>query len=180
MDANALPELAERRRLAMKRLADLLDGHVGLREVDGQNRSAIIDAFNVLTKAALGSPYCLAGILYCINQVEQEQGVSFDLPLTSHCRTFWNLCRPEIRHQEPQAGDIVIWGYSGTASGHAGFVKQVKEYTLTTIEFNTGPGSDVIREGEGCYEKVRKRTGSSFMKILGYVRISDQIRTVEQ
>lgn len=157
-----------------------ISAYIGIREDQGDNRSKIIDLINKYMGLALGSPYCLSAIQYCLGQVEkQNDGVKFYLPFTGHCQTFFNSVNPKFKHSTPQAGDVVIWKYAGTSSGHAGYVEKVLDGgRIQTIEFNTRDSTGVIREGDGCYRCVRSVKGSKLMPIMGFVRIVDASNAV--
>jgi hypothetical protein len=56
--------------------------------------------------------------------------------------------------------------------GHTGIVIDVKlsDSTITTIEGNTGSsGTEVVREGDGVYKKVRSMHGTAKMQVKGYI-----------
>lgn len=146
---------------------------IGVTEKGKDNSGPEVEMFQrAVDGKARGESWCLAFVQYCLGQVIERRGLEKDLPQTEHCMTFWNKAPDERKGQAPEPGDIVIWNFVGTPSGHAGIVTGVSKdgKLLDTIEGNTGPEAAVNREGDGVYKKVRSRKGSSKMKVVGFIK----------
>jgi len=159
------------------RMSESLRKHIGEGEPDGPNRSPQIDAYNRAEHVPMGSPYCLAALLFELDALETEFGCQFNVPRTPATQVFWKESDPHLRVQVPQAGDFVIWRHeTHPSNGHAGYVEKVRDDgLLETIEFNTSPGPGVVREGDGCYARVRDPKGAGEMHVLGFVRVYDSV-----
>jgi hypothetical protein len=166
------------KHVLIARLIHHAEGYLGTKEDNFSNRSVVIDKLNAFVRNPLGSSYCLAGLLKCLGQAADEMQLDFpELPMTGHCKKFWNECPAELKHQAPAAGDFAIWIFKGTILGHAGLVTAVLPGgRMETIEFNTREAQAVVREGDGVYRRNRSVAGSGAMPVLGYVRVADAAR----
>ncbi len=155
-----------------------LDTYIGLYEGDGPNRSVEIDSFNQFMKVPLGSPYCLSGLWYSLDNVAQIYGATkIDLPKTAHCLTFARDVKPIYKTMDPQPGDWGIYRMGDTLSGHAVCVKKrTGPAEIFTTEFNTREdSSQMIRDGDGCYPRTRPILGQGNMKLVTFVRVVDAL-----
>jgi len=156
-----------------KDLVDEASKWIGVTEKGKDNCGPEVEMFQkAVDGKASGESWCLAFVQYCLDTVLLRHGLEKELPQTEHCMTFWNQTPEARKSQSPEPGDIIIWNFAGSASGHAGIVTGVSKdgKLLYTIEGNTGPEASVNREGDGVYKKVRNRKGSSRMKVVGFVR----------
>ena len=139
---------------------------IGVRE-KGANRGADVEAFQkAVDGVAQGEPWCAAFLFFCLDRIGGT-----DLFKSEHCLTVWNQSQRDLRLVSPERGAIVIWRRQGTTSGHAGIVKEVVScIRMRTIEGNTGPGSELIREGDGVYEKTRPTIrGTGKLELVGFL-----------
>ena len=156
-------------------LIRFVESFVGERETDGENRSSFIDVVNRWTGVPVGSPYCISALLWCIDQYCKENGYQTALTRRASVLGFLHSIPHEFIYEEPEDGDIVCWNF-GNGYGHAGIVIDViDQESMLTVEFNTSDGKGINRDGNGCYERTRSRTGSDSFKVLGFVRIKELV-----
>jgi len=146
---------------------------IGTTEKGKDNSGPEVEMFQkAVDGKAAGEAWCLAFCHYCLDTVLSRHGLEKELPQTEHCMAFWNQTPEARKSQTPEPGDIMIWNFVGTASGHAGIVTGVSKdgKLLDTVEGNTGPEAAVNREGDGVYKKIRRRSGSAKMRVMGFVK----------
>jgi hypothetical protein len=150
---------------------------VGVEEVGGDNRGPLVEAFQATIGGVEGESWCLSFIQALTSYTEHRFNVNSNLPLTEHVLTLWDRTHKDYKFDpkthEPQAGDIVVWRYGKTMKGHAGIVIKYDAScprVFNTIEGNTGPSGIVEREGDGVYKKVRAKSGTSLMQVVGFIR----------
>lgn len=139
----------------------------------GNNRGSEVDQFNLAVAGQVGEPWCMSFAQFCIEQVEKKTGVQSKVFDSAHCMTVWNQSPKECKVPSPVPGALMVWNFVGTTSGHVGVVqKQLPDTRIDTIEGNTGSGNpdDVVREGDGVYERSRARSGSSKMRVMGFLK----------
>jgi len=145
---------------------------IGTTEVGGDNKGPMIELFQkAVDNVAAGEPWCAAFLCYCIRDTEARFGVPCGLKLSEHCMTLWNTNSAQ-RRTEPKPGYIAVWKKKNTTSGHVGLVTSVSRDQPTkfhTIEGNTGPGTGIVREGDGVYAKTRSMSPMGDMILLGFL-----------
>jgi hypothetical protein len=156
-------------------IADIAAKHIGLRETT-PNRFAGVDKFWQATNYPDGGknrePWCSAFASYCVQEADrQSAGIRLRVPPRFAAVRDW---LPWARQAgcivfpsssttyTPERGDIVVFlprlSHIGIVSGPAG------RGMFRAIEGNTD--ADGSREGDGCYEKLRRRSfGGSFIRI---------------
>lgn len=140
---------------------------LGERETS-KNRSPVIDKFWKYTSYPDGGinrePWCSACISYVVQEADKRsEDILFpNPPKFAACRDWpdWAqanggiLFKPHDGLYFPQAGDIVLFRFNGSAyPNHIGLVTGFTGANVTTIEGNTNVAGS--REGDGVYEKVR-------------------------
>lgn len=136
--------------------------YVGQRET-GRNRSKLIDMLNKFVGNPLGSPYCAAGVSYCMHH-QNTPGQGF--PKTGSSQEFkrWAIKKKRFftdpNELKTCKGALVGFTNEGDEGhGHIAFVEgrltdpSGKVVGIRTIEFNSDLGGD--REGEGVYRLER-------------------------
>jgi uncharacterized protein (TIGR02594 family) len=152
-------------------LLEIARKYVGVKEIGGENRGPEVEAFQkAVDGVADREPWCMSFVQHCIQQVEEELKVNSPLLSSEHCLSVWRAAPKECILYHPEAGSIAIWQMNGTLAGHTGIVERVEADAFHTIEGNTSNGSGVVREGDGVYRRVRKRSGSGKMRLLGFLR----------
>lgn len=148
---------------------------VGTQE-DGDNSGALIQEFQkAVDGKAQKESWCLAFVQYCVKKIDETTGGEKTcLFPTEHVMTLWHKTCPEARLNKPIPGCLVLWQFwkdgQPTSSGHVGIVTQVTLNALITCEGNTSPsGEGIQREGDGVYIKKRSLTGTSTMKVKGFL-----------
>lgn len=165
----------------LKMLLAEADKWVGVSEKGGDNKGPEVEMFQkAVDGKAQGEPWCLAFVQYCVKKVdarfEAENGGPNPpdvLAQTEHVKTLWINTPKEARLADPISGCLVIWEHwdakGPTGRGHVGIVDQINDKTMTTFEGNTGPGTEVEREGDGVYKKTRSRKPIGSMRIVGFL-----------
>lgn len=155
-------------------LVEVAKRYIGTKESGGDNKGAQVEAFQkAVDGKAQGEAWCMAFVQFCINKVEEETNETLKSKIfkSEHCLTVWNKTPVEQRLKVPEPGCLIVWQFGKTASGHVGIVTAVGPTKVDTIEGNTGDGQGVVREGDGVYARKRSRTGTSDMKVLGFLRV---------
>lgn len=152
------------------------ESYIGTVEIGGDNKGEQVEMFQrAVDGVASQEAWCMCALQYWLFKTEDAFEVESGIFASEHCLTVWNNTDKSRRKAKPSKGDIVIWQYykngKATASGHTGVVLEVLKdgLRMTTIEGNTGPGNNVVREGDGVYKKVRTQKGSATMKVVGFL-----------
>jgi len=106
----------------------------------------------------IGAPWC-AAFVSTVGRL--AIGKAWPLEQTVRCTALGKeAVKKGILHERPEVGDLVLLYYANLGRyGHVGFVKEVNDDTITTIEGNTCP--DGSREGHGVFERPRAVTDST-------------------
>ncbi|HEY9705661.1 MAG TPA: hypothetical protein V6C58_24695 [Allocoleopsis sp.] len=148
--------------------------YMNFKESNGNNRSKDIDEMNKRNGVSLGAPYCMTGIQDIMRAVEKKFNVKFDLPATPSTQEFWTKSKTDYKLTSPKTFTVAIFRKGETWQGHAALcLGAINSQEFSTFEFNTSPQatSEIIRDGEGCYFKVRPVAGYGDMKLRGFVDI---------
>lgn len=154
-------------------LIDIAKKYIGTKEQGGDNRGPLVEMFQkAVNGKAERESWCMCFVQYCILQLEIQNNVKSKVFKSEHCLTVWNKSPKELRLKEPQVGCLIIWQFANSISGHVGIVTKVNKATVETIEGNTsGSSVSVVREGDEVAAKVRSKTGSKAMKVIGYLKV---------
>jgi hypothetical protein len=153
--------------------------YMNFRESEGYNRSKDIDPMILRNGGTLGIPYCMFGQQDILRAVEKKFNVKFDLPKTGSTQKFWADTKAIYKTQTPVPYSIGIYQKGDLWKGHAVQCRgSVNSKEFATFEFNTSPdaGPDIVRDGQGCYFKVRPLSGYGDMKLKGFVDIFKAMR----
>jgi hypothetical protein len=116
--------------------------NAGAREIGGNNRGPFVKKY--LHGLAEGNPWCCAFVSYCFSQHPDGPPFRYEVgagKLRNYFRTqgwAYDLSSGTI----PEPGDLVFWwrgASANSAEGHVGFVHQVRDGFLYTIEGNKSP-----------------------------------------
>ena len=161
-----------------KRLVDIAQGEVGVRE-EGPNTGSRVIIYQMSTSLSPGPwPWCAAFVSWCVREwvmrmtdAERTRIGALDGPIGWRCNSAnvydwekWAVNRRLKLFEEDQPmqpGDIVTFDF-----GHIGIVKEDHGPQFVSIEGNTNDQGS--REGDGVY--VRRRARSLIRKII---RITD-------
>lgn len=146
---------------------------VGIQEEGGDNSGRLIEAIQSTIGVPQREAWCMALVQTCVAYVEKKLSLVCDLPASEHCLTVMMEARKNKKNvMDPCVGDLIIWRMGDTYYGHVGLIVVDGDESVVTIEGNTSPGSEVARNGDGVFEKVRSLFGTSRMKVQGFVRVS--------
>lgn len=145
---------------------------VGTMEQGGDNSGPDVERFQrALDGKASKEPWCAAFIMFCIKEVESKLSTQSKIYKSELVLDVWNKSSPECRQIFPRPGTLVLWRHENSISGHMGIIETVHDNGfITTIEGNTGPGMNVVREGDGVYRKLRTVYGTQKMPVLGFLK----------
>ena len=157
MDKLALPDVALRRVLVVRALAD-----VGIEET-AANSSGYIDEILLDADAKPGDPWCAAAV----NRWCKDAGAARPPRWQASCDTWMTWAKSRGTWEAPaykaQPGDLVVYGVPGDAQ-HIGVVGRVTARGARSIEGNTS-FAGVSREGIACdYKPVDTK------RVIGYIR----------
>ncbi len=158
----------------------------GFTEQGGNNKGQAVELFQKYVDGrAVGEPWCISFIQFCVNQVDEMVDSFFAMSInhrsqlhrTEHSLTMYRMHPENLHINQPEPGTIPIWQKGLTASGHGGIVDFVltDDRGFMSIEGNTGPGSKVEREGDGVFRKVRSLSTVGSFKLKGFLRPWDDL-----
>lgn len=155
-----------------------------LREINGKNRSALIDKIITSHGGSLGSAYCCYGVQQLLDDVETyyaNHGVKihFDIPGGGSTQSLWAKANADYKVALPKASSLVVWRHMGNPStGHIGFCLSGNNGgKFETFEFNTSADSSaVVRDGEGAYYRNRPFKDVGDMHILGFIDLEKAMK----
>lgn len=152
-----------------QRLIEIVTAEIGVKETGGDNHGARVEEFQkAVDGKAQSESWCMAFVQWAIKLVEVQMNVSSPIFSSEHCRTVWNNS-PALRVDKPFPGCVVIWQHGNTTNGHTGVVTSVTDTNISTVEGNTSTGKGVDRNGDGVYARIRTKTGSGEMKVIGFL-----------
>jgi hypothetical protein len=104
-------------------------------------------------------PWCAAFICYCLKEIEKKYGPS-GVFQSAGVVNIWTKTPHDLKVKVPETGSIVIYQSQAngklTTTGHAGIVlKHPKPNFFISLEGNTSDGSNINRDGDGVYKKMR-------------------------
>lgn len=153
--------------------------YMNFRETEGNNRSFDLDQLIQRNGGQLGDSYCVFGIQDILRGAEKAFGISFDLPKGGSVVGFYKSVKPEYKISTPKPYSIGCYELDGSGLGHMVLsYGPINPKEHSTFEFNTSPNAtqEIVRNGAGCYFKVRNTEGFGKMKLLGFVDIFEAIK----
>lgn len=164
-------------------LVNLWHNDLGQFEINGPNRSPMIDAINKRLHVPLGSPYCIGGLL--VRGVEAlctQNKLANPVVMTAGTQDFYQRAPLKFKtskgsKKKALKGDIGILQNKGNSGlGHAfGFTVDETD-KQTTCEYNTNKAGS--RNGDGVYELTRDQGGTLTKRYLGSVDVVSWILSV--
>lgn len=148
-----------------------------LREINGKNRSALIDKIITSHGGSLGSAYCCYGVQQLLDDVETYYAnhgmkIKFDIPAGGSTQALWAKAKDQYKFINAKPASLVVWRHmSAPSTGHIGTCLSFADAgEFKTFEFNTSAGTAaVIRDGEGAYYRTRKLKDVGDMHVLGFI-----------
>lgn len=144
--------------MSLSKVLEVARGELGYTESPpGSNRTKYWDEYD---KTFQGQPWCVSG-LWCVFQHAGEGNAFFGGAKTASCGMLLRWYKEQgmlVPPAEAQAGDIVFFAFrTYSLPDHCGLVVAPwKHNELSTIEFNTTPGSEGSQDNGGCVAaKVR-------------------------
>lgn len=155
---------------------------IGIKEW-GNNQGPMVERFQkAVDGRAVGEPWCMAFVQYCISEVDalfaecfsEEQCSASGIYRSEHVLTTFNNSKA-CQISSPEPGSIICWqmwdGNRPTSSGHTGIVvKVLAPDRVYCVEGNTKDDQGVNREGDGVYLKERTILDSGRMRVKGFLR----------
>lgn len=137
-----------------------------MEEPPGSNRGNEVDAYlSSVDKSLLGQPWCMAFVYWCFK--EAAKGGTVAAPKTAGVLRSWQLAQNSSKAQIVTAAQarvnpalvvpgMVFYIDTGSGTGHTGFVTDVVNGRLSTIEGNTTM-KEGSREGIGVFARSARR-----------------------
>lgn len=148
-----------------------------VREKTNGNDGHMVELIQETVGKSEKEPWCMAQQQSCIAYAETKLGIASKVIASESVMSTWSNSPKEcqVKLENIQAGDIVIWQYGTSWRGHTGAVggwlEKLKSFMA--IEGNTSSGtvgSEIVREGGGTY-KTKRSTGSvGTMHLRGFLR----------
>lgn len=157
---------------AQRALVETVRMFIGVHE-EGNNHGAAVERFQkAVDGKALGEPWCMCFVQFCVKEVEQRMAVRSNIFRSESCIETWNKSPILMRRTKPEPGSIAIWRRSGTVCfGHTGIVVSISTPEVyQTVEGNTSRGHGIEREGDGVYLKERSVRGTNLFLPLGFIQ----------
>lgn len=128
---------------------------VGVRE-ETRNRGRVIDGYSrdIGRDPTKADPWCAIFVAAMFKRAADQLGIKCPVPLVAGCWTLDERSPKVVRTKHPAPGAIFLLN----GHRHTGLVVDVPpdNKTLRTVEGNTDPGGS--REGDGVYDRTRKRS----------------------
>jgi len=133
----------------------------------GSNGGPEVDAFMAAIDPSLqGQPWCMAFVFWCFKHAAQQANLPLEVPQTASVWRSWEMAQEQgvgkiLSAREARADPdrvkpgMVFYIDTGGRNGHTGFVKDVIDGKLVTIEGNTN--NDGSREGYGVFLRSKRR-----------------------
>lgn len=147
-------------------LAGYLADQIKVREEGGTNRGPMVDDFNVMAGAPLGSPWCASSLTWCF----RKSGVPrSELPVLAASVAGWrSWARDHGRLiPKPVSRGIGLYVDPDTNRGHIWMVARVVGPLMFTLEGNTNVAGS--REGTRFMRRIRRVT-----KAMEFIRLVDE------
>lgn len=162
-------------------LVALWEADLGQFEVNGPNRSEMIDGINKRLHVPLGSAYCIGGLL--VRGVEvlcTKYGLRNPVIMTAGTQNFWWKA-PEkfkkLKGNKAKKGDIgILVNKDDAGHGHAFGFREDETNVQLTIEYNTNKAGS--RNGDGVYRLERSANGTITKNYRGSVDVIAWILSV--
>ena len=132
-------------RKALRRAIDELNARA--RELGGNNRGRFVRKYLKPARLPDGNPWCASFVSWCFLEAEVGKKVNMPFAYTAGARALrrqfskkgWAFQANDTIRPEP--GDLVFWWRVRATGwqGHVGFVHQLKDGMLYTIEGNKSP-----------------------------------------
>ena len=164
----------------LRTVLDIAAEQIGEREVPlGSNRGPMVDQYlQSVSPGLLGQPWCMAFVHWCFQQAAARHGMVNPAPKTAHVWTAWETAQTmpgvevvtaaeAVRDSAKVVPGMVFFLDTGGRTGHTGFVSDIVQGRLVTIEGNTNDGGS--REGIGVFTRAGRRMDSIN---LGFVRFA--------
>ena len=138
--------------MSVERVMETARGELGYTESPpGSNRTKYWDEYD---KTFQGQPWCVSG-LWWVFQHAGEGSAFFGGAKTASCGRLMRWYKEQgmlVPFTEAQAGDIVFLTFRcGLYPDHCGLVVSAWNHSeISTIEFNTTPGSEGSQDNGGC------------------------------
>lgn len=146
---------------------------------NNRSKSGMVELLQETIGGHDAESYCMSTQQSVTGLVESFTNKRSNLPASEGCLDTANQAKKQgvktLPWNAPDIlpGDIAIWQHGTGGNGHTGRVVKVGEKgKFTCFEGNTGPGSNVNRNGDGCYMKERDRSPHGDMHLVGFIRES--------
>ena len=147
---------------------DIAKSQLGIVEQPkGSNRGPEVDMYlSTIDPSLKGQPWCMAFVYWCFQQAASANGTPVIAPKTASVWRSWELAQSingiKILSARDARADpdsirpgMVFYIDTGGRSGHTGFVADIVNGKLVTVEGNTN--NDGSREGYGVFQRSKRR-----------------------
>lgn len=154
-------------------LRRVASGCIGVTEIGGDNKGPLVELFQATVGRPEGQSWCLDFLQACIAYVEEIKEIESALPATELCMGLWTYAPSENKSDTPKLSDLVVWQYGDTMHGHVGLISDISANGdfITTIEGNTTGSKGLDTNGDGVFQKTRRRFGMGQFRELGFLRV---------
>ncbi len=153
----------------------ILQSQIGIREKTGHNDGPEIKMYLKSVGLAEGYAWCAALQVWTFVKAACEAMSSIPIAITAMASGIYTAATISGRksvNQSVHVGDIVVWKFSRTPSGHTGrCTKVLYRWRIRNLEGNTSSGlGGSQRDGGGVYERTRDLDDDlGGMDVRGYV-----------
>lgn len=147
-------------------LVNIAKKYVGTIEI-GKNRGILQDSVNKYVGNTLGSPYCMAFVMYCIEQIKPNIYKKTGLATAFKGKRLIKAIDVIYRKEKVKKGYVIIWQKGNGIFGHAGIASENWQYISgETIQAN------IIKNGkEGIWIKEAKIEPYNYFRIIRFWEI---------
>jgi hypothetical protein len=165
--------VASKLRPEVQAVLDVARSQLGVRETS-RNSGPQVDGYLRAVDNPPGAPWCASFVYWCIREgMKRFPAVPIPYVKSAYCPTVLTWAQDlGLVHTDPAPGDTFLLLYGGRAR-HTGFVAEVLQTNVRSLEGNTDPagGSD----GDGVYQRARPISAA-----YQYVRWADLLPPLQQ
>ncbi|MBL7997029.1 MAG: CHAP domain-containing protein [Candidatus Kapabacteria bacterium] len=144
-----------------------------MREATGKNDGRMVSQYLQSTGLREGNPWCAAVIVWTFQEASKLCGVAMTFIRSALANGIYNWAMNtgrKAKQQQVQEGDLIVWKFSRSASGHIGRVRRkINNLWVINDEGNTASGTGNQRDGDGFYQRKRYLGQLGRMALRGYI-----------
>lgn len=147
-------------------LVNIAKKYVGTIEI-GKNRGIFQDSVNKYVGNTLGSPYCMAFVMYCIEQIKPNIYKKTGLATAFKGKRLIKAIDVWNNKEQVKKGYVIIWQKGTSIYGHAGIATE----NWNGIEGQTIQANTTMNKKQGIFIKKAKIEPYNYFRIIRFWEI---------